>query len=81
MKSFFLNIWSITIAIIILLLIGIWLLINKNIFAVEDALIKKYLVSNEYDTHQKKLSDIQNQFQLNKRTLEEKCHQIIKYLT
>tara|TARA_Y100001935_G_scaffold248407_1_gene245538 strand:+ start:763 stop:1998 length:1236 start_codon:yes stop_codon:yes gene_type:complete len=45
------------------------------------ALIKKYLVSNEYDTHQKKLSDIQNQFQLNKRTLEEKCHQIIKYLT
>lgn len=44
------------------------------------ALIKKYLVSNEYDTHQKKLSDIQNQFQLNKRTLEEKCHQIIKCL-
>ncbi len=42
MKSFFLNIWSITIAIIILLLIGIWLLINKNIFAVENALIKKY---------------------------------------
>ena len=47
MKSFFLNIWSITIAIIILLLIGIWLLINKNIFAVEDALIKKYPTLNK----------------------------------
>ncbi len=44
-------------------------------------LIKKYLVSNEYDTHQNKLSDIHNKFQLNQKTIEEKCHQIIEFLS
>jgi hypothetical protein len=43
-------------------------------------LIMKYLVSNEYDTHKIKLSDIHSRFQLNKRSLEEKCYEIVKYL-
>jgi hypothetical protein len=47
MKSFFLNIRSITIAIIILLLIGLWLLVSKNIFDVENELIKKYPTLNK----------------------------------
>jgi len=42
MKSFFLNTWSGIIVIIVLLLISFWLLISKNIFDVEDTLIKKY---------------------------------------
>tara|TARA_B100000900_G_scaffold110065_1_gene91896 strand:- start:1955 stop:3232 length:1278 start_codon:yes stop_codon:yes gene_type:complete len=42
MKSFLLNTWSGKILIIVILLISFWFLISKNIFDVEDELIKKY---------------------------------------